>query len=89
MDAGTVSSFDAGPMADFLQGKTGEEIEELTEEWIDLLWDGSGLATTSYGTESGEHFLPLIRFGWGDGFYPVLKTVDARVLCSDSTSTSR
>lgn len=80
-------------MADFLQGKTGEEIEELTEEWIDLLWHESehrsGLATTSYGTESGEHFLPLVQFGWGDGFYPVLKTVDARVLCSDSTSTSR
>lgn len=82
VDAGTVSFFDAGSMADWLRAKSGEDIEELTEEWIDLLWDESehrsGLATTSYGTESGEHFLPLVQSGWGDGFYPVLKTVDAQ-----------
>lgn len=82
VDAGTVSFFDAASMADFLRANSGEELQELTEEWIDLLWDESehrsGLGLTHYETASGKHLIPLVQSGWGDGFYPVLKTVDAQ-----------
>lgn len=82
VDAGAVSFFDAGSMDQHLTQTSDEDLEDQSEEWIDLLYsDGDelpyGAATPQYSTADGTATIVLTQSGWGDGFYPVLRTVDA------------
>lgn len=81
VDAGAVSFFDSGAMDQHLARATAEDLEDQSEDWIDLLYsEGAdlpyGAATAQYSTAQGFATIIFTQSGWGDGFYPVLRTVD-------------
>lgn len=88
VDAGTVSFFDSEDMLSYISAIDEDEQERITQEWINELYgeDESGTYRNtakvtfplSDGFDSRVGTLLLSSSGWGDGFYPVYKTVDAR-----------
>lgn len=86
VDAGSVSFFDSKEMQSFLNSIDVDRQEELRDEWIDELYaDDSPQFTTgrvrfplSDAPDADAGTLGVSNSGWGDGFYPVYKTVDAQ-----------
>lgn len=83
VDAGAVSFFDADSMDRHLALTDPEAMEEQSEGWIDLLYGEDdelpyGAAIAQYPTGDGDAAIIFTQSGWGDGFYPVLQTLDSR-----------
>jgi len=81
VDAGTVSFFDAVAMNNYIDHNEYEEQEVIADLWMDLMDEEEispeGTALVAYPTEDSEDLIAIAHSGWGDGFYPVVKTVDA------------
>jgi len=86
VDAGTVGFFDAEEMRRFLSAFTMDEQEDIRDSWIDALYpdeDSPSCQSQKFEyalskEESGERgTMAMSSAGWGDGYYPVYRTLDA------------
>jgi hypothetical protein len=86
VDAGTVAFFDAPAVEASMPNDGDSWYDDLFDtgepgSWFDIVDAGSPLRAGSANIEmplasAGENVV-LTRSGWGDGFYPVVQTLDA------------
>lgn len=89
VDAGAVSFFDGFSMEQYLQSMTEDELQDVSEDWVEALYDEepypAGVHIYEYAPksfvrdpelEAEPANIFMVTSGWGDGVYPVLETVD-------------
>ncbi len=80
VDAGTVSFFDAQEMDVYIDTYEFEEQEVIANEWMELMDESElapeGTALVAYPELGSSSVIAISHSGWGDGYYPVVKTVD-------------
>lgn len=82
VDAGTVAFFDAKAVTSAMpEGDWHDKVFACQGGWFDLMDDPDHVAVSAANVvmplaQAGENVV-LAHSGWGDGFYPVVKTYDA------------
>jgi len=86
VDAGTVGFFDGDEILTLLSTFSEDEQEDIRDSWIDKLYEDEDAPSCqaekfeyALGKEelAGHGTMAISSAGWGDGSYPVYRTLDA------------